>query len=99
MRTHSPPTQSPQSFLAHSPRTGHNAVPATGSKGNLHRAVPEQGTTVLERKMCWTLFIFSKVRASFRRFDTVTWNNAQACKEMGELIGSCYIDVTGVVGV
>ena len=52
---------------------------------------------VLERKMCSTLFIFSKVGASFRRFDTVTRNKAQACKEMGELIGSCYIDVTGVI--
>src|SRR5215469_4242434 len=92
-------TQSPHSFLAHSSRTGHNAVPSNREQRQPAPVVPEQGTTVLERKMCSTLSIFSKVRSSFRRFDTVTRNNAQACKEMGELIGSCYIDVTGVVGV
>ena len=69
------------------------------AKDNLHRKSPRAGNNGPRAENARTLLIFSKIRASFRTFDTVTLNNARACKEIGELIGSCYIDVTGVVGV
>ena len=67
------------------------------AKDNLHRKSPRAGNNGPRAENARTLLIFSKIRASFRTFDTVTLNNARACKEIGELIGSCYIDVTGVV--
>ena len=39
---------------------------------------------------------FEPIEASLYAFDTVTLLKCPGCKQMRELVGSCYINVTGV---
>jgi len=50
-----------------------------------------------ELKILWKLSNFSLLQASLSASDTVTLLKCHACKEMRDLVRSCYIDVTGTL--